>query len=444
MAITASGIGSGLDIESIVSQLMSLERRPLFALEDRESEIQAQLSAYGRLKSSVSTFQDAMKDLASADKFRIFTSASSDEDVLTATADSDAAAGTYSLQIDRLAQNHKLGSDEFADTDTFGGTAGDTLNLTVGTDTLAVDLSTAKTLSEIRDAINADSNNPGVTATILNTGTGTQRLVLTADESGYDTRVQLSYGGTIGAGTFNLATVNQDALGATLVDLTELDASFSVDGFALTSSSNNVTGVIDGLTLELKQTGSANLTLTRDTEKITESAQAFVDAYNALHSTMASMRNGNLSGDSTILSIQGQLRSVINAPPVGLTGSFNALSNVGITTDSKSGNLVFNETDFQDALDTDFSSVSELFSHDDQGYAFRFEALADSLLDTDGLIDSREDGLNTRIRDVQDDQLDLEYQLELKEKALRSQYAALDGLLGSLNNTSQFLFQQLG
>jgi flagellar hook-associated protein 2 len=442
MAITASGIGSGLDIDTIVSQLMSLERQPLNALEDKESEFKAQLSAYGQLKSALSTFQDAMDELGSLDKFKVFTAASSNEDVLTATADSNAAAGLYSLDVTRLAQHHKMGSDEFADTDTFGGTAGDSLTLTVGADAMTVDLSTAQTLTEIRDAINSDTANPGVTATILNTGVG-QRLILTADESGYDSRVQLSYGGTVNAATFNFATTNQDGTGATLVDLTELDAAYSVDGFALTSASNKITNVIDGITLELKQTGAADLNLTRDTDKIKESAQAFVDAYNAVQGTLNKLREGKLEGDSTLRNIQSQLRTVINTPPSGLTGSYSAIFEVGITTDAKTGELNFDSADFEAALDTDFSSVAELFAHDDQGVAFRFAAVADSLLDTDGVIDVREDGLNDRISDLQDDQRDMEYQLELKEKALRAQYTALDSLIGQLNSTSQFLTQQL-
>jgi flagellar hook-associated protein 2 len=437
-------VGSGLDIESIVSQLMTLERQPLRSLEQRESRFQTQLSAFGQLKGALSSFQDAMKELSSLDKFRVYDSASSDEDVLTATADSSAAAGSYTLQIDRLAQNHKQATAEFADTDTFGGTAGDSLTLTVGSESLAVDLSAAQTLSEIRDAINDASDNPGVTATILNTGAGTQRLILTADESGYDNRVQVGYGGSLDSASFGLATLNQDPDGVALADLTQLDAAYSVDGIALTAASNKVADVIDGITLEFKQVGSAELNLSRDTEKITEAAKAFTDAYNELQGTFTRLRNGQLQGDSSILSIQRQLRAVINNPPAGLTGSFNALTNVGITTDAKTGELVFNESDFTTALDTDFASVSELFANDDQGYAFRFEAVADSLLETDGLIDNREDGLNDRIDRLQAEQLDMEYQLELREKALRSQYAALDALVGRLNQTSSFLFQQLG
>ena len=228
------------------------------------------------------------------------------------------------------------------------------------------------------------------------------------------------------------------------MDLTQLDASYSVDGIALTSATNKVSGVIGGISFDLKQVGSADLTLTRDTAKITDTAKAFVDAYNNLQNTMTTLRNGDLQGDSTIVSIQRQLRSVINTSPVGLSSSYDTLTSVGITTNAKTGELDFNTTTFESALNSDFAGVADLFANDNQGFAFRFEALAKTMQDNNGLINSREDGLNDRIKRVQADELSMQAQLDLKEKSLRSQYAALDGLVGRLNSTSQFLAQQLG
>ena len=441
MAITAAGVGSGLDVESIVSQLMSLERRPLVALQQRESDTRAQISAYGTLKSAVSSFQDAMKDLSSLDKFRVFQTTSSDDKVMTASADSDAATGLYSLDVTRLAQNHKMGSDEHADTATFGGGAGDALTLTVGTDSTTIDLSTAQTLSQVRDAINAASDNPGVTATILNTGSGNQRLILTADESGYDKRVQLSYGGAVGAGTFNFATTNQDNVGATLTDLTQLDAAYSIDGFSLTSASNNISSAIDGLSIELKGLGSATLNVTRDSDSIKASVDAFVEAYNNVFTTIDSLQAGDLRGDSTMVSIERLMRGVLNTSASGLTGTYSALSEIGITTNRDTGLLQLDSSDLTTALDTDFAGVAQVFANDDQGYAFRFQAIADSILEDDGLIDAREDGLNSRVSTLEDSQADLERRLEQREIALRREYAALDQLVGSLQSTSSFLFQ---
>jgi len=441
MAITAAGVGSGLDIENIISQLMSLERQPLVALERRESATRAQISAYGTLKSAVSTFQGAMKELSSLDAFKIFQSESSDEDVMTATADSAAAGGIYNLDVTRLAQNHKMGSDQFAKTDTFGGGASDALTLTVGTDTATIDLSAAQTLEGVRDAINSATDNPGVTATILNVSDTDQRLILTADESGYEDRVQVGFAGAISAATFNFANVNQDSLGATITDLTQLDAAYSIDGFALTSASNNISTVIDGLNIELKGEGAATLNVSRDTAAIEESAQAFVDAYNNVFSTVDTLRADDLSGDSTLLSVTRLMRRTINTLPTGLNGSYSALSELGIKTDRDTGQLTFNKSEFSTALDTDFASVAQVFANDDQGYAFRFDALAGSILESDGVIDSRVDGLNLRVSRLESDQADLERRLDLRELGLRRQYTALDQLVGTLQNTSAFLLQ---
>jgi flagellar hook-associated protein 2 len=444
MAITAAGVGSGLDIESIVSQLMTLERQPLVALQRRESDTRAQISSYGTLKSAISSFQDAMKDLSTLDAFRVFESESSDESVMTASADSEAAGGIYNLNVTRLAQNHKMGSNEFTETATFGGNASDALTLTVGTDSATIDLSTAQTLSEIRDAINSASDNPGVTATILNTGdvdgVFNQRLILTADESGYEDRVQLSFAG-VGAATFGFATTNQDSEGATLVDLTQLDASYSIDGFALNSAKNDISTVIDGLSIELKGLGAATLNVTRDTAAIEESAKALVDAYNNVLSTVDILRDGSLSGDSTLQSVVRRMRGTLNTQPTGLTGSYSALSQLGIKTDRDTGQLVFNSSEFTGALDADFASVAQLFANDDQGYAYRFDALAQGMLDDDGLIDNRVDGLNARVRRMEDDQAEWERRLDIREVAMRRQYSALDTLVGSLQSTSAFLLQ---
>lgn len=441
MAITAAGVGSGLDIENIVSQLMTLERQPLVALQRKVSATQAQISSYGTLKSALSTFQDAMQGLSSLDAFRKHATASSDEGVVTASADGDAAAGIYNLEVSRLAQHHKMGSEEFAQTDTFGGAGGDALTLTVGGDAMTVDLSTAMSLSELRDAINSAADNPGVTATILNTGGGNQRLILTADESGHDNRVELSFAGAIKANTLGFVTTNQDVDGNRLTDLAELDAAYSIDGFELTSATNNVSTVIDGLSLELKGVGASTLNVSRDNAAVEESAKAFVDAYNEVLSTIDTLRQDGLSGESVLSGIKRALRNTLNTPPVGLEGAYAALSQVGIKTNPKSGQLEFNSSDFAKALDADFNGVAQVFANDDQGVAFRFDQMVDYYLDADGPLDGRVDGLNDRVRRLENNEASLERRLELKEVALRAQYSALDSLVGSLQSTSTFLLQ---
>ncbi len=444
MAITAAGAGSGLDIEGLVSQLMQIERQPIVALDRRESEYKADLSAYGRLKGAVSSFKTAMDGLASLDKFKQFTSTSTDESVVTASADSHAAGGTLDITVSRLAQNHKQASDAFADSQTFGGAAGDALTLTVGAASMTLDLSTAQTLSGIRDAINTASDNPGITATLLNADGGQQRLILTSDESGYDQRVQLSYGGSLTASTFNFQTINKDSGGAVLSDLTQLDASFSVDGFAVTRGSNSVSDVLSGVTFDLKTVGSARIDIARDTAAISDAAQAFADAYNGLVSTLSSLgeKGGDLNGDSTLRTLEARLRGVLNQAPAGITSSFTSLSEVGLAT-QRDGTMEFDSAAFESALNSDFQGVAELFANDDQGFAFRLSALADDWQASDGIIANQEKGLNDRVDAIEQRKLDMEDQLALKEKALRAKYGALDALIGGLKQTSNFLSANL-
>lgn len=443
MAITAAGVGSGLDIENIVSQLMSLERRPLAAIQQKVRSVEADISSLGTFKSKLSTFQDAMEELSTLDAFKKFTTSSTDEGVLTATAGSDAAAGSFSVDVTRLAQNSRYGSKEMSGGATVGGGAGDALVLGVNGDSMSIDLSAALTVDQLRDAINSNADNPGVTATVLNVGGGAQRLLVTSDESGYDNRVEISYGGAVDAATFDFALTNKDINGDPLVDLTALDAEFSIDGFALTSSSNNVSGVVDGLTLELKDIGSSVLTTGRDDEAIEGSGKQFVDAYNELVASIGTLQNANADARSLGRSVERSLRGALNASGSGLEGPFTALSQVGITTNATTGELEFDSDEFSKALDTDFASVANLFADDGQGVAFRFDALADRLADDDGVIESRIDTLNDQTRSLENREISLESRLELKEKSLRSEYAALDSLLTSLQSTSSYLLQNL-
>ncbi len=443
MPITAAGVGSGLDIETIVTQLMSLERQPLFNLQQKEYETEAQISDFGSLKSAVSSFKDAMDELGSVDKFRVYASASSDEDVATVTADSSAANGTYDIDIQRLAQHHKQGSSALAGGTTFGGTSGDSLSFTVDGESMSIDLSTAMDMQALRDAINDASDNPGVNATIINAGDGNQHLVLSASDSGYDKRVELSYAGSVNAGTFGFSTMNKNESGAVMSDLTKLGAAFTIDGIAATAADNEVSEVVDGLTLELKAVGTSTLSVNRDTEAIEASAQAFVDAYNGVVKKVDSLASGNIGNDGALRSVVSQLRSVLNEEASGLSGSFSTLSELGIKTNAKSGELELDSSEFQDALDADFSAVSSLFADATSGYATRFLSVAENLLDTDGILESRIDSLEDRVSGYQGRQSAIEANLEFKEKALRSRYAALDVLIGNLNSTSSFLAAQL-
>ncbi len=439
-AISSPGLGSGLDVNGIIGALMAVERQPLNALNERKTGLSEDLSAYGRLKSGIADFQSAMSGLGSLDKFSINSATSSNESVFTTTASSTAVPGSYSIDFSdngthQLAQAHKLTSVDFADTSSSIGATG-TLRLDVGGSSFDVVIDgTNDSLDGIKNAINTATDNTGVTATVINVDTGS-RLLLTSTQTGAASSVSLSdVSGTV-ATTLATSTVTAGQ-----------DAIFSLDGNTVTSASNTVTGVIEGITLELNALGTAGstetLSVARDNTAVQENVQAFVDAYNDLRGTIGYLSKGDLQGDNTLISIESQLRNIFNTPPTGLGTGLQFLSEVGIKTE-RTGDLSLDTALLSQQLSDDFSGVAQLFANDNQGYAFRLEALAKDQLAIDGIIDTREDGINARIGRI-DDQIDnYEYRLTLTEARYRAQFTALDGMLASMQSTSSFLSQQLG
>ncbi len=438
--ISAPGIGSGLDVNAIVDQLMAVERIPLNRLEARKAGFETQISAYGRLQSALSTFQSAMGELNAISDFKRFTATSADETVYTATASSDAVASSYAITVQRIAEQHKMGAaTTYADTDTTTiGTAGDTMTIGVGGNTFTVDIG-ARTLGAIRDAINAASDNTGVSASIISDDAG-NRLVLTADDTGSASELSVSYSGS---DPFALATLNSDRDSSGSFTAADLDAVLTLEGqYTVTSTSNTVTDALQGVTLNLKASGSANLVVDEDIEGVTESVQSFIDAYNELRDVIDELHAGDLAGDSTVLSVQAQLQAVFNTPPTGLGSAYNYLSEIGITTND-AGDLELDTSELETALLTDYDGVANLFANDDQGYAYRLEAVADDLLSSGGLIESRTDGLESSV-DLIDGRIESqERRLELVEERYRAQFTALDVLMGEMQATSQYLTQQL-
>lgn len=440
--ISAAGIGSGLDIQSIVSKLMEIERQPLQRLQQKQSQLEAQISAYGQLSSVLSNFQTAMDKLGSVSALKVFNGTSSNTDVVNVTATSNAELGSFGVEVVRLAENHKMASKEVNATDTFGGMrATDALNIRVGSDpanTLSVDLSTAKTLAEIRTAINDDPNNPGVTATIIHGDNNKQKIILTADDSGADNALTITTSGRVRPWHFNFQTLND--IGG---DTSLLDAEFNIDGYNITRPSNNISDVISGVTLNLVSADPGTthtVAVERDLETVQQAVQSFADAFNELRASIKSLRNGQLEADSSLLSIERQIFSVLNNPATG--GTYSVLSEIGLSI-QKDGTLALNSSDLEAALQSDFDGVAQLFAANGQGFANRLETLTDSWLTAGGLIESREDGLRERVDDLVDRQVSFERNLELVESRYLARFTALDALVGQLQGTGQFLTNQL-
>lgn len=428
--ITAPGIGSGLDISGIVSALLAVERQPLERIEQNRAAAQTELSAFGQLNSGLATFQSALNDLDSLSNFRIFDTTTSDNTIATATSTSDAAEGQTDIVVTRLAERNVLASAAFTNADTVIGEG--TLSISVGSASFDVVIdSTNSTLAGIRDAINNSTDNTGITATVINADDGS-RLIFSSDDTGLENALTLTGSGGLTSLSSGNLTVQQAAL----------DAQLTVSGFAVTSASNTVSNVLQGVTFDLLALGSATITIGRDNAAVQESVQTFVDSFNALNTTINDLRAGDLQGESLLLTISSDLRNIFNTASTGLSDTFSTLTEIGVEFNEE-GVLTLDSVSLTNALNTDFRGVSNLFADPTNGFITQFQSVVNGLTQSGGLIDAREDGINTRISGF-DTRIDaFELRLDSIEERLINQFASLDQLLGSLGNTSNFLASQL-
>jgi len=440
--ITAGGIATGLDVNSIISQLMALERRPLDQLEQKESAVRAQISAYGTLKSSLATFASAMAALTDISKFQPYAAATSNDTRVTATVGEGASPGRFAINTTTLASNHKLSSAAYAS----GAPVGTgTLNFTVGGESFSVVIdATNNTLEGIRDAINTASGNSKVTAAVINSTTGA-RLLLSANDSGAANAITVAITGDGDGSDTNASGLSALSYVAGALRLTQRtaaqDAALTIDGIAVSSPSNNVGTAIDGVTFNLLATGTATITISRDDSAITTAAQDFAKAYNELKDAIAKLRSGDLTNDSTLRGIESALFNVLQTP-ASVGGNFSFLTEVGVSRD-RFGKMQVDVGRLSDALGTNPSAVISLFTDATQGIPARLQEAAESLTQSGGLIAGREEGLNSRVRSLEDQQERLERRLVMIEKTLRAQFTALDTLVSQLQSTGAFLTQQL-
>ena len=467
MAITSSST-TVLDVPTLVSQLMAVERQPIDKLNTQVSDYKAKISSFGTLSSLVSGFQTAAQNLSTS--LQKLAATPSDPSVLSATTDSTAVPGTYSVNVSQLAQSQNLIAAGQTSTTTaigtgtattitfdFGTIGGGTLtngkysgatftSNGSGTKSITID-STNNTLAGIRDAINAAGM--GVTATIVNDGSGTPyRLALSSSSTGVSNSFKITTSG--GDGSINsLLGYDPEGTQNLTQTLAAQNAQLTVNGIAITSASNTVSEAIQGVTLTLKNptTTPASLTVARDTTAINTAAASFVDAYNALASQIKSRSaygttttgGGSLAGDGTLRVMQDQLRGILMTPASG--GTLTTLTQVGISF-QKDGSLLLDSSKLNSAIATNFSDVTNLFSSS-TGYATRLEAWAKSALDAGGLIDTRTQSLNKYVKDQHEAVDRLENRMTALQKKYTAEYTNLNLLLSRMNSTSTYLTQQL-
>lgn len=390
-SITSStGLGTGLDINSLVSQIVAAERAPAVSrLDRREGELQARLSAFGTLKSALSSFQTSLASLKTASTFQNKSASSSDEDILSASTNSTVAAGSYAISITQRAKSHSLALDTSIGADAQFTSESDVL----GTGTLTFKFGTTTTgpygftqdpdkatktveitdgsLRGIRDAVNdADI---GVTASIV--FDGTYQVLTFVSDSGEKNSMEITVSGdSVGtdADAQGLSLLNYNNSNQTLKqNVAGQDAKFSINGVSVSSETNIVTTTISGLTLNLlADTGDVTLTISDDVAAVSNNISNFVAKYNALISTINDLSSydpdtkqaGLLNGDGVLRNITSQIRRAISNPVEGLSGSATILADIGISTSSTDGTLVLDNSKLDTALKSNLQDVIALFS----------------------------------------------------------------------------------
>ncbi len=391
MAISAPGLGSNLDVNSIVSQLMTIEQRPRLLLDAKEAAYQAQLSAYGQLRGALSALESAVRTLASPSRFEGRSATVADSSVLSASAGAAAANATYQVAVTQLAQQQSLSSSAQASasaaigsgtstvlTFEFGTISGGTLaegvytgatftqNGELPSRTVTIDASN-NSLQGIRDAINAA--NIGVTASILNVGGATPyRLVLQSAGGGSAGSLRVGVSGDAA-----LASVlGYDPAGVQNLTqtLSAQDASLSVNGVAVTSPSNTLAGTIEGVTLSLAKVGTTTVSIGRDSTAAQTAVQGFVKAYNDLNTMLHDLtrfdaeneNTGALVGDAAARTIQSQLRNALSSALAGGdSNTLRVLAQVGISF-QRDGSLALDAGKLSQALSSDPGGVTRLFA----------------------------------------------------------------------------------
>lgn len=480
--ISSAGVGSGLDVSSIITSLLTVEKLPLTKLQSTGTQMQTKLSAFGQIQSLVSSLNDAVAPLSKPATYQLLSAGSSDATSVTATASSTAVAGNYSVAVTALAatQSTVSASGQFTDGNSAAGTGSITIDLgswdadeTVFTPkpgavgiTIPIGASEG-TLGAIRDKINAAG--AGVSATLIYDSSGA-RLALQSTRTGAENGFRVTVADDDATGTTaEIAAKNNDAQGLSRLAfnppagtdqsrITQKAASTQarINGIEVTTPGNTLTNVVDGLTFNLSKitTTPVTVTVTRNTETVKTAMAGFVEAYNGLATFLSSATAYNsetkssalLQGDALTTSLQNQMRSLVGAAGTA-SAQFGSLSSIGLEF-QRDGTLKLNDTKFAAALANlpEFATAmtkSDAGSTANSGFAKRIATWAGGLLATNGTLPGKAKSIQSQIASNQKDQQKFSERLTTIEARIRAQYTALDKTMSNANALSKYVTQQI-
>jgi len=467
--ISSAGIGSGLDIESLVSKLVAAERTPITQLAQKTEGLKTELSSYGKVQSTLSALRDAASKLTSPATWSGTLATSSDPTAVSVSAGAGAAIGNVAVEVKSLASSQTLVSGTpYANSATTVGQGSLTITLgawaTDGADPPAYTGFTDKagatavtinigegqdTLAGIRDAINAA--NAGVTASVVNDANGS-RLTLRSTASGETNGFRIDAGG----GLADLGYDPRIGVSSLIQTLPAQNARALINGIDVSSESNTLKEAIDGLNITLLKTSSvpASIAVSQDKDSIKKLITDFTTAYNAVNALLREQTKydssaktaGPLQGDSTAIGLQNQLRSIIGGT-TSLAGSIGRLAQLGLDP-GNDGNIKVSDSKLNTGL-SDLDSVKKLFmgldgtNSSNDGFAQRIRSYIDGALNSDGRLTSRQAGLQKQIANNGKRADELEDRASHTEARLRARYSALDTQMSKLNGLSNYVTMQM-
>ncbi|MDD5335620.1 MAG: flagellar filament capping protein FliD [Rhodoferax sp.] len=475
--VSSLGIGSNLDLTSLLASIKSNEQAPLLVLQKQQTSYTSRLTAYGQLNSALSALQSAAATLSKATLFQGVKANSTASDVVGATASATAASGVYAVNVTQLSQAQSLAAAGVASsTAPIGTGAATTLTLDFGTlsgatpdpltgkytgatftpdatraaTSITIDASN-NTLAGIRDAINGNAS-IGVTAAIVNDGSATpNRLVLTSKQSGETSSMRIAVSGD--AALSSLLAHDPAGLPAAQLQQTAVaqNSKLTVNGIAVTSASNSVVDAVQGVTMTLAKVGASSLTVQNDSASVQGAITTFVNAYNSFQNVSkqltafdAAKKTGAiLLGDATLRNIQVAIRATLTGAQVPDSSGLTTLSQIGVSF-QKDGTLAIDATKLTAALGSHLSGVANLFSGSAGvgGYGNQLATLITGFTDANGVLSAATKGVNTSLDTLSKQYTATSDRIDATVARYKAQFTQLDTLISSMNQTSSYLTQQ--
>lgn len=441
---TITGPGSGYDTQGIVKALVAAEKAPKQSqITKQQTATTTQLSAVGSVKSALEAYRTAITKLNSAASFNGVAATTSDDKTVKATLGDGASSGQYVLKVDNLATSSKVTSKSFTGAAAVANPGEENQTLTINQSGKSYDviITGGSTLQQVRDSINTQLSAQGISANVLSDANGA-RLVVGSSNSGVGTDITLS-------GDSDLAVGYDKGPAA-------INAKYSIDGIAMESTSNTVKSAISGVSLELvapTDVGkTTTITVASSTATLKTSVQSFVSSYNTLMTAInaqtkvtatgdqATTTAGALTGDASMRDLVSSVRSeLVNGSG---TGTISSLSQMGITTDQKTGLLSLDDKQWDAAVAKSPTDIAKLFT-DSNGLIARMNKATDSYVGTTGTLSSRVKDLNTKFTDLTTQQDDLNRRMDALQLSLSAKYTAMDTLIAKINASSSSIMTTL-